>query len=164
LFSRRRVKTEWRKQQMKRRRYQYGSLTKKNNTHGDDVWQFRFYETTPEGHRYRRSTSVGTVAQYPTKTDALRVIEPLRLRLNLHHRFGRPVSVGALVDRYIEHELPERRFFSWLYPRNPVVFRSPTPAGRSCQPPHHLLTFRLTHEPARSAVNQLPRASDTDES
>jgi len=52
---------------------------------------------------------VGTVAQYPTKTDALRVIEPLRLRLNLHHRFGRPVSVGTLVDRYVEHELPERR-------------------------------------------------------
>jgi integrase len=94
---------------MKRRRYQYGCLTKKNNTRSDDVWQFRFYETTPEGHRYRRSTIVGTVAQYPTKTDALRVIEPLRLRLNLHHRFGRPVSVGALVDRYIEHELPERR-------------------------------------------------------
>ena len=52
---------------------------------------------------------MGTVAQYPTKTDALRVIEPLRLRLNLHHRFGRPVSVGTLVDRYVEHELPERR-------------------------------------------------------
>jgi integrase len=94
---------------MKRRRYQYGCLTKKCNRHSEDVWQFRFYETTPEGHRYRRSTSVGTVAQYPTKTDALRVIEPLRLRLNLHHRFGRPVSVSALVDRYIEYELPERR-------------------------------------------------------
>ena len=52
---------------------------------------------------------MGTVAQYPTRTDALRVIEPLRLRLNMHHRFGRPVSVSALVDRYIEHELPERR-------------------------------------------------------
>lgn len=94
---------------MKRRRYQYGSLTKKNNQMGEDVWQFRFYETAPDGHRYRRSTSVGTVAQYPTKADALRVIEPLRLRLNLHHRLGRPVSVGALVARYVEHELPERR-------------------------------------------------------
>ena len=52
---------------------------------------------------------MGTVAQYPTRTDALRLIEPLRLRLNLHHRLARPVSVGALVDRYIEHELPERR-------------------------------------------------------
>ena len=96
-------------EQMKRRRYQYGSLTKKSNRLSEDVWQYRFYETTPEGVRYRRSTSVGTVTQYPTRTDALRVIEPLRVRLNLRHRFGRPVSVGALVDRYIEHELPERR-------------------------------------------------------
>jgi len=75
----------------------------------EDIWQFRFYETTLEGRRYRRSTSVGTVTQYPTKTDALRIIEPLRLRLNLHHRFGRPVSVNALVGRYVEHELPDRR-------------------------------------------------------
>ncbi len=94
---------------MERRRYQYGCLTKKNNRLSEDVWQFRFYETAPDGRRYRRSTSVGTGAPYPTKTDALRVIEPLRLRLNLHHRLGRPVSVGALVDRYIQHELPERR-------------------------------------------------------
>ncbi len=95
--------------EMKGRRYQYGCLTKKSNRFNEDVWQFRFYETTVEGRRCRRSTSVGTVAQYPTRTDALRVIEPLRLRLNLHHRFGRPVSVGALVDHYVERELSERR-------------------------------------------------------
>ncbi len=112
---------------MKRRRYQYGSLTKTSNRLSEDVWQFRFYETTPEGHRYRRSTTVGTVAQYPTKTDALRIIEPLRLRLNLHHRFGRPVSIGALIDHYIERELPGRRYSTqqshsstlkrWILPR-----------------------------------------------
>jgi len=112
---------------MKRRRYQYGSLTKKSNRLSEDVWQFRFYETTPEGHRYRRSTTIGTVAQYPTKTDALRIIEPLRLRLNLHHRFGRPISIGALIDHYIERELPERRHSTqqshsstlkrWIVPR-----------------------------------------------
>jgi hypothetical protein len=87
---------------MKRRRYQYGSLTKKNNRLSEDVWQFRFYETTPEGRRYRRSTTIGTIAQHPTKTDALRIIEPLRLRLNLHHRFGRPgkfESSFALLDQ-----------------------------------------------------------------
>ena len=112
---------------MKRHRYQYGSLTKKNKRRSEDVWQFRFYETTSEGHRYRRSTTVGTVAQYPTKTDALRIIEPLRLRLNLHHRFGRPVSIGALIDHYIERELPGRRYSTqqshsstlkrWILPR-----------------------------------------------
>ena len=116
----------WRKT-MKRHRYQYGSLTKTNNRLSEDVWQFRFYETTPEGHRYRRSTTLGTVAQYPTKTDALRVVEPLRLRLNLHHRFGRPVSIGALIDHYIERELPGRRYSTqqshsstlkrWILPR-----------------------------------------------
>jgi integrase len=112
---------------MKRHRYQYGSLTKKNNRLSEDVWQFRFYETTPEGHRYRRSTTIGTVAQYPTKTHALRIIEPLRLRLNLHHRFGRPISIGALIDHYVERELPERRHSTqqshsstlkrWILPR-----------------------------------------------
>src|SRR5713101_359558 len=104
----RRVNSDWRKP-MKRRRYQYGSLTKKNNRLSEDVWQFRFYETTHEGRRYRRSRTIGTVAQDPTKTDALRIIEPLRLRLNLHHRFGRPISIGALIDHYVERELPERR-------------------------------------------------------
>jgi integrase len=112
---------------MTRRRYQNGSLTKKSNRISEDVWQFRFYETTPDGRRYRKSTSVGTVTQYPTKSDALRVIEPLRIRLNLYHRFGRPVSVGALMDHYIEHELPERRYSTqqshsstlrrWILPR-----------------------------------------------
>ena len=112
---------------MKRRRYQYGSLSKKKNRLFDDVWQFRFYETTHEGGRYRRSTTIGTVAQYPTKTDALLFIEPLRLRLNLHHRFGRPISIGALIDHYIERELPKRRHSTqqshsstlkrWILPR-----------------------------------------------
>jgi len=98
-----------------------------NNRLSEDVWQFRLYETTPEGHRYRRSTTVGTEAQYPTKTHALRIIEPLRLRLNLHHRFGRPISIGALIDHYIERELPERRYSTqqshsstlkrWILPR-----------------------------------------------
>jgi integrase len=94
---------------MMQHRYQNGSLTKRSNRFSEDVWQFRFYETTMEGRRSRKSISVGTLAQFPTKSDALRVIEPLRIRLNLYHRFGRPVSIGALMDHYVEHELPQRR-------------------------------------------------------
>ena len=94
---------------MTQHRYQNGSLTKRSNRFSEDVWQFRFYETTLEGRRSRKSISVGTLAQFPTKSDALRVIEPLRIRLNLYHRFGRPVSIGALMDHYVEHELPQRR-------------------------------------------------------
>jgi integrase len=94
---------------MKRHRYQYGCLTKRSHKLSEDVWQFRFYETTAEGQRYRRSRTIGTVAQYPTRTDALQAIEMFRLRLNSGHRFTRPITVRTLVDRYIECELPERR-------------------------------------------------------
>jgi hypothetical protein len=36
------------------RRYQYGSLTRRKRIRTEDVWQFRYYETTPEGQRRRR--------------------------------------------------------------------------------------------------------------
>jgi hypothetical protein len=39
----------------------------------------------------------------------LRAIESFRLRLNLGHEFARPVTVRALVEPYLEHELPQRR-------------------------------------------------------
>ena len=94
---------------MKRRRYQYGCLTRKHHTVSEDVWQFRFYETLPDGRRARRARIVGTLKQYSTRADALRAIEPFRVWLNLGHRYGQPITVGALAARYIEQELPFRR-------------------------------------------------------
>ena len=91
-----------------RQRYQHGCLTKKTRTRGGDVWEFRYYETTTEGKRRRRSILVGSVARYPTVGDAQREIEPLRLRLNIESRLGGPVTINALIGRYIEQELPER--------------------------------------------------------
>jgi integrase len=63
---------------------------------------------TSTGQRARRAVTVGTLARYPTRADALRAVEPLRLRLNVEHPAGGPVTVNALVGRYIEQELPER--------------------------------------------------------
>jgi len=94
---------------MKRRRYQYGCLTRKHHSISEDVWQFRFYETLPDGKRARRARVVGTLKQYPTRADALRAIEAFRVWLNLGHRYGRPIMVCALSTRYIEQELPFRR-------------------------------------------------------
>jgi integrase len=37
------------------------------------------------------------------------LVESFRVWLNLGHRHGRPITVGALADRYIEQELPFRR-------------------------------------------------------
>ena len=46
-----------------RKRYQHGCLTKKKRARGEHVWEFRYYETTTEGQRRRRSEIVGSVAQ-----------------------------------------------------------------------------------------------------
>ena len=89
-----------------RHRYQYGSLTRKR-IRTEDVWEYRYYETTPEGLRCRRSKIIGTLSQYPTRGNVLRRLEPFWLRLNLQHRFGRPVTLDALIDHYVEKELPQ---------------------------------------------------------
>ena len=93
-----------------RQRYQYGCLTRMKRMRGEDAWQFRFYESTQEGQRQRRARMIGTIAQYATRADALRAVEPFRHRLNLKHRFARPTSIRALADLYIEQELPGLRY------------------------------------------------------
>ena len=95
---------------MNTQRYQYGSLTRRKRTRTEDVWQFRYYETTPEGQRRRRSKIIGTLSEYPTQTDTLRTLERFRLRLNLQNRFGLPVTLDALADDYVEKELPLLRY------------------------------------------------------
>jgi integrase len=49
-----------------RQRYQHGCLMRKKRTRGDDVWEFRYCETTTEGQRRRRSVLIGSVARFPT--------------------------------------------------------------------------------------------------
>ena len=83
---------------------------RRKRSRGEDAWQFRFYETTKEGLRRRRARTIGTIAQYATRADALRAIELFRRRLNLKHRFPRPTTIRALADRYIEQELPGLRY------------------------------------------------------
>jgi hypothetical protein len=91
-------------------RYQYGSLTRRKRIRTEDVWQFRYYETTPEGRRRRRSKIIGALSEYPTQADALRILERFRLRLNLQNRLGLPMTLDALADDYVEKELPLLRY------------------------------------------------------
>ena len=110
-----------------RARYQFGCLTRRRRVRGGDVWQFRFTETTVEDRRCRRSRLIGTLAQYPTRADILRVVERLRMRINLKHRFAMPVTLDAVVDHYVEEELPILRYGTqqphrctlnrWILPR-----------------------------------------------
>lgn len=86
-------------------------MLNKKEAHSDGrCLEFRYYETTQEGRRCRRSKFIGTLAQYPTRADALPVVERFRLRLNLQQRFGRPTTLDALIDHYIEKKLLHLRY------------------------------------------------------
>jgi hypothetical protein len=91
-------------------RYQYGSLTRRKRIRTEDVWQFRYYETCPDGQRRRRSKIIGMLSQYPTPTDMLLILERFRLRLNLQNRLDLPVTLDALADDYVEKEVPLLRY------------------------------------------------------
>ena len=90
--------------------YQYGSLTRKKRAKGSDAWEFRYYETTSTGTRERKTATVGTVDNYRTKALAQKAVESLLLELNSETPQQRMavVTFGAICDRYLEEELPER--------------------------------------------------------
>lgn len=79
-----------------RARYQSGNITLKKRK-GPDVWEFRWYE--PDGRL--RSKLLGTVEQYPTKRDAQRAADALRLEINSELPRAVPITVATLIDRYL---------------------------------------------------------------
>lgn len=90
-----------------RSRYQFGSLRRRKRAKGPDAWEFRYYEQIGE-NRQRRHLTIGTIEQYRNEADARRAVSGLLLKLNSEVPQTGAVLFGALVDRYIEDELPER--------------------------------------------------------
>jgi integrase len=90
-----------------RTRYQYGGLRKKKRAKGPDAWEFRYYETVG-GSRDRKSTTIGTVEQYRNEAAARQAVAALLLKLNSEAPHIGAVTFAALIDRYVEEELPER--------------------------------------------------------
>jgi integrase len=93
-----------------RTRFQYGSLRLRKRERGSDVWEFRYYETNPEGKRIRRSMILGEQALYRTEAEARKATQTLLMQLNEEAPRAEmeAPTFGALLDKYIEHELPER--------------------------------------------------------
>lgn len=93
-----------------RTRFQYGSLRLRKRERGPDVWEFRYYETDSHGQRKRQSVILGDRALYTTETQARKATQALLLRLNgeAPRAEMQAASFAALLDRYIEQELPER--------------------------------------------------------
>jgi integrase len=93
-----------------RTRFQYGSLRLRKRERGPDVWEFRYYETDSQGQRKRQSVILGDRALYTTETQARKATQALLLRLNgeAPRTEMQTASFTALLDRYIEQELPTR--------------------------------------------------------
>src|SRR5713226_8952335 len=73
-----------------------------------DVWTFRFYELGADGKRHNRRLRIGTKEQYPTETAALTAVEGLRLSVNSGKLQAANPTFGAVIERYLREELPER--------------------------------------------------------
>ena len=98
-----------------RTRYQHGNLQLDNRRNGPDVWVYRWREYGPAGKVNRRGETIGTIERYPTKAEALRACEHLRLTANSDNATSRAIIFGALLDRYIAEEMPERHSTNLAY-------------------------------------------------
>ncbi|MBS1801243.1 MAG: tyrosine-type recombinase/integrase [Acidobacteria bacterium] len=86
---------------LQRARYQQGYLTTERRSKGSPVWIYRWREKDHRGHFSRRKQIVGSKSDLPTKADALKAVEGLRLEINVETGCG---SLGSMkVNELIEH-------------------------------------------------------------
>lgn len=86
-----------------RTRYQHGDLTLRRRKKGPKVWQFRYFE---DGRR--KSVLVGTVEKLPTKADAERAVQYLRIKINTDNpqQHFHAVTVETLIERFMTEYAP----------------------------------------------------------
>ena len=103
----------------KRQRYQFGSVERKARKKGPDVWVLRYREYLPDGTSCHKSLIVGTVEQHATESQARRAAQALLLGINVDNPNAGVVTFGAVIERYLAEELPDRHstarsYQSWL--------------------------------------------------
>ena len=98
-----------------RTRYQYGNLQLDKRSNSPDVWVYRWREYLPNGKMLRRGEIIGTIEEYPTKADAQKASEHLRLTANSDNPRARTLTFGALLDRYEKEEMPGRHSTNLAY-------------------------------------------------
>ena len=90
---------------LKRARYQRGSLTTESRNIGPDVWIYRWRESTGSGKSVKRKRIIGTAHEYKTETAARKAVDALRLEINAEAVSGSPMTIRELADHYKEKEL-----------------------------------------------------------
>ena len=103
----------------KRQRVQFGWLQLKARKNGPEVWVLRYRETQSDGCKRMPSAIIGTTKDYPTESQARKASMSLLLSINAEKPTGVSIPFGAVIDRYLVQELPERhststRYQSWL--------------------------------------------------
>jgi integrase len=92
---------------LKRTRYQQGSLTIERRKNGPPVWVYRWRENYPGGKRVKRKRILGNKCQFPTKAAAMREVDGLRLNINCESSCSssQALTVSELVAHYKTVEL-----------------------------------------------------------
>jgi integrase len=94
---------------LNRTRYQQGSLTTEKRSNGQKVWVYRWRETEQDGQTVHRKRIVGTKAEYPTKSAALKAVDGLRLEVNVEAvtTLSSSITVDQIIAHYKDTELAE---------------------------------------------------------
>jgi integrase len=94
---------------LRKARSQTGSLSLSINGSGVQVWNFRWWETLPDGKRVRRKRQVGTLDRYQTEAAAERVVRSWRLAVNSNqaHTFS-GITMQDIIDHFRMKELTDR--------------------------------------------------------
>ena len=103
----------------KRTRYQFGCIERKTRRKGPDVWALRYRERMADGNFSHRSLVVGSIDQYTTESQARVAAQAVLLGINADSTHTGPTTFGAVIDRYLAEELPDRHstargYRSWL--------------------------------------------------
>jgi integrase len=97
-----------RRMKLNRTRYQQGSLTTEKRSSGQKVWVYRWRETKQGEQTVHRKRIVGTKAEYPTKSSALKAIDGLRLEANAEAVIASsPLTIDQLIAHYKDIELAD---------------------------------------------------------
>jgi integrase len=92
-----------------RNTYQNGWIETRPSKKDGLVFVYRWRERKPDGGYTKRSEVIGPVSMLKTEANAWRVIEHRKPDVNPDRFQEHPITIGTLVNRYLETELAELR-------------------------------------------------------
>ncbi|HWB32946.1 MAG TPA: site-specific integrase [Acidobacteriaceae bacterium] len=90
---------------LRRTRYQQGSLTIEKRKTGPPAWVYRWREQIGNSRTVKRKRIVGTLQDYKTETAARKAVDALRLDINAEAVSIMSMTIRELVEHYKQIEL-----------------------------------------------------------